>query len=435
MRSVGFITIGCKLNQFETEQMREVAGRLGYLANADPLAADVCVVNTCTVTSKSDYRSRQAVRRAIRSNPDALVVVTGCYAQRSPAELAAIPGVDVVLGNPEKDEIEAYLGLSKQARPLVRTGEPGRAILVGPPRHLHGFGAYTRAFVKIQDGCDNRCTYCAVPAARGASRSKQAAEIRAEVETLVGEGYREIVLTGVHLGAYGKDLAPRTSLAALLATLADVQGLARVRLSSVEPTDLTDELIHLAADCSSKVCPHFHVPLQSGDDRVLRRMGRPYDGNYYRRLIDRVAGSVSRCGIGADVMVGFPGEDERAFANTLDLVKDLALTYLHVFSFSTRPGTPACSLDGQVDPETRSRRSSELRRVGREKGAAFRTSLVGKTVDVLVLGKGDRCSATGLSGNYVKVYFKGAPAPNTLVQARVVDSAEGGVWAEVAAEA
>ncbi|MFZ1948408.1 MAG: tRNA (N(6)-L-threonylcarbamoyladenosine(37)-C(2))-methylthiotransferase MtaB [bacterium] len=432
MRSVGFITVGCKLNQFETEQMREAAYRLGYVADSDPLAADVCVVNTCTVTSKSDYRSRQAVRRVLRSNPGALVVVTGCYAQRSPEDLAAIAGVDVVLGNPEKDDIEAYLGLSKQARPLVKTGDPSRANLAGSTRYLHGFGTYTRAFVKIQDGCDNRCAYCAVPAARGASRSKQAAEVRAEVETLVGEGYREIVLTGVHLGAYGKDLAPKTSLARLLVALADIDGLARLRLSSVEPTDLTDELIQLAADRSSKVCSHFHVPLQSGDDRVLRRMGRPYDSRFYRGVIDKITGSVSRCGVGADVMVGFPGEDQRAFANTLDLVRDLGLTYLHVFSFSVRPGTPACSLDGQVDPETRSRRSAELRRVGREKGAAFRRSLVGETIDVLILGKADRCGATGLAGNYVKVDFKAALPANTLVRARVVDWAEGAVWAEPA---
>jgi threonylcarbamoyladenosine tRNA methylthiotransferase MtaB len=435
MRSVGFITIGCKLNQFETEQMREAAALLGYLAAEDPVGADVCVINTCTVTSKSDYRSRQAVRRVIRTNPGALVVVTGCYAQRSPAEVAAMPGVDVVLGNPEKEEIGAYLGLSKQAEPLVRAGEPGRVDLVAPRRHLRGFGRYTRAFVKIQDGCDNRCAYCAVPAARGRSRSKRTEEVRGEVETLVGEGYREIVLTGVHLGAYGRDLAPRTSLARLLASLADLQGLARLRLSSVEPTDLTGELVELAADPSSKVCPHFHVPLQSGDNDVLRSMGRPYDREHYRRVIDNITASVSLCGIGADVMVGFPGETARAFANTRDLVRDLGLTYLHVFSFSTRPGTQACHLPAHVDPETRAARSAEMRRMGKEKAAAFRKSLVGKTVDTLVLAKADSIGATGLSGNYVKVNFKATVAPNTLVRARVVECAEGAVWAEAEASA
>jgi threonylcarbamoyladenosine tRNA methylthiotransferase MtaB len=429
MKRIAFITVGCKLNQFETEQMREAAEMRGYGSSTDLGQAEVCVINTCTVTSKSDYRSRQAVRRALRANPGALVVVTGCYAQRKPGEVAAIKGVDLVLGNVEKEGIDAYLGLGKQPAALIEiTPVDGMGRLAGR-RQLHGFGRYTRAFVKIQDGCDNCCTYCAVPLARGRSRSKCPGEVRREIEILALEGYKEIVLTGVHLGSYGKDLASPTSLAALLREIAPTEGIVRLRLSSVEPTDFSEDLIALLAEPSSKICPHVHIPLQSGDDRILRLMGRPYGRTHYRSLIERIADACPRCGVGADVMVGFPGEDHGAFLNTCGLIGDLPITYLHTFAFSRREGTAAGTLAQEVDPEEKKERSLVVRSLGARKSEAFRQSLIGEVLETLVLGATPGRPARGLSGNYVKVSFDSQLAPNTIVRALVKQATAGGVEA------
>lgn len=429
MKRVRFVTVGCKLNQFETELMREAAVGAGYQATGDDSAADVYVVNTCTVTAKSDYRSRQALRRAIRANPGALIVATGCYAQRSPGDLAAIGGVDVIVGNAEKERIEGFLAMTKPARPLVSVACVESVGTIQCPRRLHGFGRYTRAFVKIQDGCDNHCTYCAVPLARGRSRSKHPHDVKREVETLTGAGYREIVLTGVHLGSYGKDLELPTSLVDLIGRLAEVQGLARLRLSSIEPTDFTDDLIAIMGDPAAKVCPHVHVPLQSGDDRILALMGRPYERAFYSDLILKIAGAVPGCGVGADVIVGFPSEDRAAFESTCRLIEALPITYLHAFAFSPRENTPAVGLGPQVDPAAKKERSSVIRALGKAKSEAFRASLVGKDMDVLVLGTRSGGRPVGLSGNYVKVSLDGDAAPNTLVSARILQVVEGGLLA------
>lgn len=414
VKSVAFVTVGCKLNQFETEQMREVAEDAGYVSTPATAKADVYVINTCTVTSKSDYRSRQAVRRALRLNPAATIIVTGCYAQLAAQQLAAIHGVDVITGNAEKDLIRQYLGMSKQPEPVIEVTDSSRTIELSSTQRLHAFGNYTRAFVKIQDGCDNRCTYCAVPLARGRSRSKPVADVTAEIAVLVGRGYREIVLTGVHLGSYGRDLSPPISLAKLLEAIPPTGGLERIRLSSVEPTDFTEELIDMIADPGAGICPHVHVPLQSGDDRILRSMERHYSAAFYEDVIGRIADRVPCCGIGADVMVGFPGEDDRAFRNTYDLIAALPLTYLHVFAFSGRYDTPAAGMRPQVDPQTKKQRSRVLRELGRDKSYRFRNSLVGGDLDVLVLRALMDGKSTGLSGNYVRVLIETHTEPNTI---------------------
>jgi len=442
VKSVAFVTVGCKLNQFETEQMRELVEAAGHITCTAEEGADVFVINTCTVTSKSDYRSRQAVRRAIRSNPEALVLVTGCYAQVAPDDLAGIDGVDIVLGNAEKEEIVDFIA-SGTAQAIKVT--PTEALPpLGTGTHIRGFGRYTRAFVKIQDGCDNRCTYCAVPGARGRSRSKSPDQVRRELEVLAREGYREAVLTGVHLGSYGKDLAGAGSkaeksshcgapghpgqtgrsasvtLAGLLRHIAEIPGLERVRLSSVEPTDFSDDLIDVMADPAMKIAPHVHVPLQSGDDGILRSMARPYDRALYQALVERIAGRLPRCGIGADVMVGFPGEDDAAFRNTLDLIAGLPITYLHVFSYSPRPGTPAAGMDRQVEPAVKKERSRILRELGRDKSLHFRRSLIGHPVRVLVLETKSDGRPTGLGGNYVKAFFDQPVRVNTLLECDAV---------------
>ena len=428
MRSVALTTVGCKLNQFETEQIREAFEAAGYETVAPERRADVYVINTCTVTSKSDYRSRQAVRRAVKANPEAKVIVTGCYAQLAPQEIAGIPGVDMVIGNAKKAEIVRLLDLGSRARPRIEITPVAGMREIASERYLRGFGKYTRAFVKIQDGCDNRCTYCAVPLARGSSRSKPAAEVTAEIRTLVREGYKEIVLTGVHLGSYGRDLSPGCSLADLLRDIAHLD-LGRVRLSSIEPTDFSDELIGLMADPAMRICPHVHIPLQSGDDRILKLMGRNYTGRAYADLVDKIKTRLPDCGIGADVMVGFPTEDEGAFTNTYDLIQRLPITYLHVFSFSPRYTTPAAHMEGHVDTEQKRVRSRILRNLGLEKARLFRRSLMGQIMDVLVLAKKKRGTTTGLSGNYVRVSLDREVPENSVIRCRVSMFTEDGVLA------
>ncbi len=419
MKSVALITIGCKLNQFETEQMRESFEARGFKVSGQDEKADIYVINTCTVTSKSDYRSRQAIRRALRHNPDATIIVTGCYAQVAPHEVASIKGIDAILGNSRKCEVADYADLPKQSKPMIAVDQLRREFTAGGDRRIHTFGSYTRAFVKIQDGCDNRCTYCAVPAARGPSRSKPCRTILEEIATLVDHGYKEIVLTGVHLGSYGKDLDEDLNLAALLRKLSRVDGLERIRLSSVEPTDFTPELIDTIADPVYRVCPHVHVPLQSGDNRILRLMGRNYTRDFYADIVETIASRVPRCGIGADVMVGFPGEDDRAFSNTFGLVADLPITYLHVFAFSPRPNTVASSMAEQVEAYLKKERSKQLRQLGKAKNRAFRNSLRHCYLEALILSERVDGYQIGLSGNYVKVYFNQPVRPNEIVSTRV----------------
>ncbi len=426
MRSVGFFTIGCKLNQFETEQMREIMEAEGYRISNPGEPADVYIVNTCTVTSKSDYRSRQAVRRAIRCNPEATIIVTGCYAQIAPNEIASIRGVDAVIGNSRKASIADYACLAKQTLPVIDVEAPGAGVLRSA-RQISAFGSYTRAFVKIQDGCNNCCTYCAVPLARGRSRSKPQHEVEEEVRILVERGYREVVLTGVHLGSYGKDLDGRINLAQLLRRLSKIDGLSRLRLSSVEPTDFTPELIDVIADPAFRVCPHVHIPLQSGDDRILEFMGRNYTRSFYSNLILTIADRIPNCGMGADVMVGFPGEDEAAFRNTLNLIMDLPLSYLHVFSYSPRPNTPASNMPGQIATETKKERSRILRDLGKAKATAFRQKLKGSNLEVIILSKKVRGYTTGLSGNYVEIYLDEDIDPNEIVEVEALETIGNGL--------
>jgi threonylcarbamoyladenosine tRNA methylthiotransferase MtaB len=421
MKSITFTTIGCKLNQFETEQMREAVEICGHRTCPVYEKADVYVINTCTVTSKSDYRSRQAIRRAIRSNPQALIIVTGCYAQRSAQEVGVVSGVDIVLGNAEKEDITQYVTLGKREYPLVRTAERVHVTKLESKRHLRGFGRYTRAFVKIQDG--------AVPLARGRSRSKSIQDVIAEIQTLVQAGYKEIVLTGVHLGSYGRDLVPAVSLARLIEQIYPIDELQRIRLSSIEPTDFDDHLIDTISDHLPKICPHVHIPLQSGDNRILDLMHRRYTQSQYSELIHKIADRIPFCGIGADVMVGFPGEDSKAFMNTYNLLRDLPVTYLHVFSFSRRPGTEAFDLPDDVEPEEKKRRSRLIRRLGRRKAALFRRTLVGEELEIIVLGAEASWSSVGLTGNYVKAFLKNVMPANAVLRSRVLKPLGEGILA------
>jgi threonylcarbamoyladenosine tRNA methylthiotransferase MtaB len=407
MKTVGFATLGCRLNQVESQEMRALVERAGYRAVDDGEPAHIYVVNTCTVTSRADFSDRQAIRRITRANPDALVVVTGCLAQTDPEALARMPGVDLVLGNQEKYRLPELLGsLVKRDTPEVRVGRIADACAV-PSAPITRMRGRSRAFVKVQDGCQHRCAFCIVPAARGRSRSQEPKVLVEQVEALVEAGYGEITLTGVDIGHYGWDLVPRTSLAALVAKLAEVGGLRWLRLSSVLPAYFTQEL-YQAVTTIPIVAQHLHLPLQSGSDRVLHLMRRPYNTAMYRALADRLAAAIPDLGLGADVIVGHPGESRSDFEATMALVEELPLSYLHVFAYSDRKGTEAAKMGDRVAPSVIRERSARLRALGAEKSLAFRRSLVGRSVEVLVLeGRQAAGELTGLTSNFFEVTFPG----------------------------
>jgi len=386
--------------------------------------ADVVVVNTCTVTARAELSDRQTIRRAARVSPRATLVVTGCWAQTSPGEVAGLAGVDLVVGNGDKHRlpelVERAVADRIQVADRVQVSDIARArtLEVAPTARLNG---RSRAFLKVQDGCQHRCAFCIVPRARGASRSLDPKVVLDQARLLVEAGHPELVLTGVDLGHYGADLVPRTTLAALVRSLAEIPGLRWVRLSSLLPAYFTPEL-HEIVTTSPVVAPHFHIPLQSGSDRVLRAMRRPYSARMYRALVERLADARPRLGLGADVIAGFPGESDDDFAETVACVRELPFSYLHVFPYSARKGTEATRLEGQLDSRTITRRSRVLREIGRAKRDEFRRELVGRVEEVLVLESLERATGrlVGLTGNYVEVVFSGAPSlVRTLATVRV----------------
>ena len=420
-RRVAIATLGCKVNQFETADMAQQFRAAGWELVPFSAQADLYLINSCTVTGRSDAESRRLVRRARRTNPAATVVATGCYAQVQPEALAALPELDQVLGNEEKFQIVAAiesgadhvtdLGTLKQAGPLRLTS------------HLE----HTRAFLQVQTGCENGCSYCIVPAARGPNRSVPPDEVTAAIQRLTGEeGYREVVLAGIHLGAYGLDLRPATSLTGLIDRLLAETALPRLRLGSIEPNELTDELLERFVT-SNRLCPHLHIPLQSGCDTVLTRMGRRYTADFYRRLVDRAAALLPEAFIAADLIAGFPGESEAEFEATCRLVEQLPLASLHLFPYSRRPGTPAAGMPDQVPSPVITRRAELLRRMAADKHAAFQKRFIGSTLPVLGLRHDARHGmVTGLARNYLEVrYPAGATWLNREVTVQVTGSEQG----------
>lgn len=437
MRRVALATLGCRLNQVDTQELQAALEARGYetveLGQPGGEAPDVCVINTCAVTARAEFSDRQLIRQAARRHPGARVVVTGCWAQTNPEAVARVRGVDLVAGNADKARLADLVddlvrggaardaGRGGSARLAVSDVE--RAPALGPARLAPAPGR-SRAFVKVQDGCRHRCAFCIVPLARGRSRSRPPEAVLEQVTAVVEAGHPEVVLTGVDLGAYGADLVPRTSLAALVARLVEVRGLRWLRLSSVLPAYFTPALLEVATG-SPVVAPHFHVPLQSGSDRVLRRMRRPYTVAMYRRLVERLAAAVPDLGLGTDVIAGFPGERDDDFAATLALVEALPFTYLHVFPYSDRAGTEAASLSGRLPARVVTERAARLRAVGGVKARAFREGLVGSVREVLVLETRDRATGglVGLTSNYAEVVFEGPDElMRRLVPVRVVDA-------------
>jgi threonylcarbamoyladenosine tRNA methylthiotransferase MtaB len=432
-RTVAFATLGCRLNQTDTQDMQGLLEARGFRTVPFGEPADVVVVNSCAVTARAESSDRSMIRRATRLPRRPRVVVTGCWAQTDPSAVEAIDGVDLVLGTAEKPRIAEFL------EGLWAAGAPGGH---APRRHVSEVDGLrgvpeaplarapgrSRAFVKVQDGCQHRCAFCIVPLARGGSRSRPPGPVLDRVRALVAAGHPEVVLTGVDLGHYGADLVPRTTLAALLRRLVEVPGLRWVRLSSLLPAYFTPELVELVTS-SAIVAPHLHIPLQSGSDRVLRRMRRPYNVALYRALVERLVVARPGLGLGADVMVGFPGETGEDFADTVALVRELPLSYLHVFGYSDRRATEAAALGDRVDRASIERRSRTLRSLAREKSAGFRAGLLGRVEEVLVLESRDRSTGglVGLTGHYVEVTFDGpAHLERRLTRVRITDA--GPTW-------
>jgi len=430
---VAFTTLGCKLNQFETAAMQEQfkGGKFRIVPFEDE--ADIYVINTCTVTGKSDYRSRQAIRRAVKKNEKACVIATGCYSQVDPESVASIRGVDLVLGNTEKLRIMEYITKAANGSlQRVSVGDIG-SFPEFQSTFIDEFPGYTRAFIKVQDGCDFSCAYCLVSTARGPNRSESPERVYQQAERLAGAGYRELVLTGIHLGTYGTDLGKENNLARLIRMLHKIDGIEKIRLSSIEPAEITDELIETIASLP-KLCHHLHMPMQSGDEWILRRMKRNYDPRFYESLLWKLLRSMPNIGIGADVMVGFPGETEERFLNTKRLIEKLPLSYLHVFNFSPRKGTPAASFSHQVNGEIRKKRSEELRNLGKRKSALFREKHRDKEVEVLVESTRDKETGLlkGLTDNYIQVLMDGDDKlTNRFVRVRLAGLLNGGMLGEI----
>ena len=415
---VAFATLGCKVNQFDSALME--AGLEGDTVQVVPFEspADIYVINTCTVTARSDAQSRQLIRRALRQNARARVVVTGCYAQRAPEEIRRIPGVDLILGNPEKQDWIRYLRhLQADPAPCVQVGDVQAQRRLDLPKRLPLPRGRTRGVLKIQEGCDYTCAFCLIPSTRGPSRSAPLEALEAQARALVQQGYRELVLTGVQIGLYGRDLQPRRTLVDLLQALERIPGLARVRLSSIDPREVTPELVRFMAR-SSRICRHLHIPAQSGSDEVLRRMDRHYTAREYLELLQGIAEAIPGVAIGSDWLVGFPGEGEDAFRESLALVEAAPLSYLHVFPYSPRPGTPAWDWPSPVKGEALRERAAKLRALGQRKNLRFRQRLLGHAVTVLVEDPGP--PARGLTDHYVRVTIQDRHVPQgILVRCRV----------------
>ena len=437
--TVAVATLGCRLNQVDSDALTRRLEERGFRTTSFEARADVVVVNTCTVTGRADASDRQMIRRARRLHPDARLVVTGCWAQTDPEAVAALREVDVVVGNADKERIAAIIGdLARDARRVRRARievSDVRTVAQFPRAPMPRVSTRARAFLKVQDGCKHRCAFCIVPRARGRSRSLDPRHVVDEAARFIDLGCRELVLTGVDLGHYGADLQPRTTLADLLRALVALPGLARLRLSSVLPAYFTPELLEVVTG-SRVIAPHLHIPLQSGSDRVLRAMRRPYTVAMYGALIERLSRAIPRLGLGADVIVGFPGETDEDFRATVALVESLPMSYLHVFAYSDRAGTEAATLGGRIEGSTIVRRSRELRALAARKNEAFRESMVGERHDSIVLEHRDRETGAlvGLTGNYVEVAFDGPDALlRTMASLRVTDATGASTRGEVAA--
>ncbi|MFS0780859.1 tRNA (N(6)-L-threonylcarbamoyladenosine(37)-C(2))-methylthiotransferase MtaB [Bacillus sp. 1P06AnD] len=411
MATVAFHTLGCKVNHYETEAIWQLFKAENYERVDFEDTSDVYVINTCTVTNTGDKKSRQVIRRAIRKNPDAVICVTGCYAQTSPAEILAIPGVDVVVGTQDRSKMIPYIEqFKKERQPINGVGNIMKS-RVYEELDVPAFTDRTRASLKIQEGCNNFCTFCIIPWARGLMRSRDPEEVVHQAQQLVDAGYKEIVLTGIHTGGYGEDLKDY-NLAMLLQDLeTKVEGLKRIRISSIEASQISDEVIEVLRH-SKKVVRHLHIPIQSGSDTVLKRMRRKYRMEFFGERIQALKEALPGLAITSDVIVGFPGETEDEFMETYNFIKDHKFSELHVFPYSKRTGTPAARMTDQVDEDVKNERVHRLIELSDQLAKEYASQFEDEVLEVIPeerFTEGDtENSYVGYTDNYLKVVFSGS---------------------------
>ena len=417
-------TFGCRASQADGAALEAALAAKGMSQAGRASDADLVVLNTCTVTSTADDELRQAVRRIHRESPEAKILVTGCYAQRAPEEIASLPGVWLVAGNSHKTRIADLIDTTEAYHGQIEVGDifAQHDFLSTPVEDA--LGDRTRPNLKIQDGCNNRCSFCIIPFVRGRSRSAPAEQVLAQVGALAAK-YKEVVLSGINLGRWGRDFGDGTRLADLVRRLLNETGIERLRLSSVEPMDWSDDLLGLMAG-SARIAKHVHAPLQSGSDTVLRRMHRRYRPKHYADRIAKARAAMPDCAVGADVMTGFPGETDAEFEDSRGFIESLPFTYLHVFTYSERPGTPAAEAAARVPREVRKQRTHVLRELSAKKNREFRAAMVGRTLSAVTIEDG----RVALSENYLKIALAAGRDANRIVDVRI-----GGMTADGLSEA
>src|SRR6476646_9875435 len=448
-------SFGCRATQADGAALDRQLASQGLSHASSAQEADIVVLNTCTVTAAADQDARSSIRRIHRENPAAKIMVTGCYAQRAPEEIAVLPGVTWVVGNSHKHRV-AEIAAAGKSRPKFQADEQANGfapqsqqnfvsleavslsapaftlvgdifahtdLIAAPVLAGDSIAEKTRPNLRVQDGCDNRCSFCIIPSVRGQSRSMKLDRVIEEANALVAAGYREIVLSGINLGRWGRDFQPQQRFEHLVRALLEHTGIEKIRISSVEPMDWSDELITLVAG-SPRIARHAHVPLQSGSDRILRRMHRKYRPWHYAEKIRKIREAMPQAAIGADVMVGFPGESDELFEESRSFIEHLPFTYLHVFTYSSRPGTPSATMPDQVPVHVARERNRVLRELAAEKNLAFRRKFVGQSLEVITLQTGDDDWTEALSDNYLKVEIAGRHAANHLLKVDVTESDE-----------
>lgn len=411
MNKVAFYTLGCKVNQYETEAMEELFEREGYEIVDSNSFSDIYVINTCTVTNLSDRKSRQFIRRSKRKNKDSIIAVVGCYSQVAPDEIEEIEGVDVIIGTTERHRIVELCEKVKTTDQTLNIVQDIKGMKDFEELNINEIKSKTRAFVKIQDGCNQFCSYCIIPYARGPIRSRPLDSIIDECERLASNGFKEVVLTGIHVASYGKDFVKQSiTLLEVIEEINKINGIERIRLSSLEPTLIDENFIKIYSKLS-KACPHFHLSLQSGSDRVLKSMNRKYTTFKYKEAVDLIREYLPDASITTDIIVGFPGETDSDFNDTLNFVKEIGFSRIHVFKYSPRKGTPASKYKNQVHGNIKQNRSDELIKLSEEEMTKFNSRFIGKTMDVLFEEelKEDGSYLSGYTDNYIRVAAKAKP--------------------------
>ena len=425
-KTVAFITLGCKVNQFETELMEGLFKQKDYKVVPNDEKADIYVINTCSVTSFADKKSRQLIRRSARLNENAVIAVTGCYAQAASDKVAEITGVKVVLGTNNRHQIVDFVEAA------MNDGEIHNGVTdIMKARDFEDIPmlevpARTRAFLKIQEGCNNFCSYCIIPFTRGPVRSRKLASVKSEAEKFLSMGFKEIVFTGIHLGAYGRDFHDGTTLADAARTVLELDGLQRLRLGSLESIELSEELLTMVRE-NPKFSHHLHLPLQAGSDYVLKRMNRHYNREEFRKLIENVKNAIPGVAISTDIIVGFPGETEEMFAESLDYIRSLGFSRVHVFPYSPREGTPAASMPDQIPDNIKKERVHRLQQVAEEMTRAFHEQYLGTKQKVLWETR-TKGVTDGVTDTYIRVYTKADVIPGEITEVKLERLYEDGVW-------